>query len=103
MNIIVKTDGSEALYYLKNKSSDLLPNLIFLDINMPVMNGWEFLDAYEELSDDLKAEVVVMMLTTSSNPDDASKAKEYEVLQDFMTKPLSPEVLLKVIKRYLNH
>src|SRR5258708_36657106 len=71
----VVQSGQEALDYLqgtgrfKNRKEDYpRPDLIFLDINMPAMDGWEFLDKYKELPKDQKAEIVLIMLTTSLNP-----------------------------------
>ena len=101
-NVIVKTSGDEALEFLKenlrlNRSS---PDIIFLDINMPGMNGWEFIEQYQKLEDASKSKVVLVMLTTSDNPKDISKAKEYPAISDYKIKPLSKPILEDVINRY---
>src|SRR5580704_12008541 len=92
MDIVKRIDvvlnGLEALAYLK-KENQTPPELIFLDINMPKMNGWEFLEQYKHLSAHQKARVVIMILTTSANPDDIKKANEIEEVTGFETKPLT--------------
>jgi len=76
------------------------PGIIFLDINMPGMNGWEFLEEYETLPPDQKAHVVVAMLTTSLNPDDAKRGNENTNLSSFMNKPLTKEKILELLDSY---
>lgn len=99
--IIVKTDGLQALEYLKNrKPEEPQPEIIFLDINMPVMNGWDFLNEYEELDKEIKGKVVVIMLTTSEHPDDIRRARERGVPLEFKNKPLTREMLMKVLESY---
>lgn len=100
--VVVKERGDYALEYLKNTTENggTPPELILLDINMPGMNGWEFLEAYKELEDHLKATVVVVMLTTSLNPKDQEKAKEAGVLSSFENKPLSKKKMADIITRY---
>jgi CheY-like chemotaxis protein len=98
--IQVAESGTEALEYLK-KGKDI-PELIFLDINMPKMNGWEFLEEYKLLNPDQKAEVVVIMLSTSVNPADKEKAHSIEEVRDFKSKPLSREMLDEVLDRFFS-
>ena len=100
--VIEKNSGTEALEYLKSakENNDLLPDLIFLDINMPGMNGWEFLQEYEELDDELKSKVVIIMITTSDNEDDVARAKAWRFVSDYFTKPLTKELMVNIIEKY---
>ena len=76
------------------------PDMILLDINMPIMNGFEFLDHYQNLSDQVKSSVVVCMLTTSLAKEDLEKSKEYSVLSDYIDKPLYEAKMRELILKY---
>jgi CheY-like chemotaxis protein len=67
---------------------------------MPAMNGWEFLERYSTLEQQRKANVVIVMLTTSLNPDDRLKADKIPDVSGFETKPLTPEKLQSILKKY---
>ncbi len=101
-HVIAKQTGMEAIEYLKsNQDNDRQPpDLIFLDINMPGMNGWEFLGEYEKLDEKSKSKAIIVMLTTSENPDDKMKAKAINLASDFKTKPLTQEMLEEIIEKY---
>ena len=100
--VITKNSGKEGLEYLRStgRTENILPDLIFLDINMPAMNGWEFLQEYHKLDKDIQRKVVVVMLTTSDNPDDEAKAKNWDFISDFITKPLTKEIMNGIINKY---
>ena len=105
-NILVLQSGKEAIDYLtgKGKFSHTNknippPELIFLDINMPAMDGWEFIDTYKKIP---KGQVVMVMLTTSLNPDDEEKAKSIAEISDYKNKPLSKQIVLEILKNYFN-
>lgn len=76
------------------------PNIIFLDINMPKMNGWEFLEAYKELKAGQKAKVLVVMLTTSINPSDKKRAEQFPDIIGFNSKPLTEQMISQILDRY---
>ena len=102
--IVAYQNAEEALSYLGTEKSGRYPqpDLIFLDINMPRMNGWEFMDAYAGLSEEQRGKVVVMMLTTSLNPDDKEKANGIENITGFLTKPLTKQMLEGVLEEHFN-
>lgn len=102
--VIEKNSGLEALEYLKSKEGDkaMLPDLIFLDINMSGMNGWEFLHEYERLDRELQVRVIIIMLTNSDNDDDIVRSKEWSFVSDYITKPLTKEILTEIIKKYFD-
>ena len=98
--VITKESGQEALDYLIRGSETVQPDVIFLDINMPGMNGWEFIDHYKSLDPYLQNSMIVIMLSTSDNPDDKALAKTHQILSDFKTKPLTKEMLEEVLLKY---
>jgi CheY-like chemotaxis protein len=84
-------NGKQAIDYLETGENKV--DLIFLDINMPIMNGWQFLERYDQLDKEKKAGKVIVMLTASINPDDKAKALKYNIVGDFVSKPLSAEAV----------
>jgi CheY-like chemotaxis protein len=100
-HIEVKLNGQEALDYLidRDKSKeDHSPCLVLLDINMPVMDGWEFLQAYQHEIEDQKNYIV--LLTASVNPDDIIKSKSFTQVNEFKCKPLTSEIMGEIIDNY---
>jgi CheY-like chemotaxis protein len=73
--------------------------LIFLDINMPVMNGFEFLKGYEKMEIQNKSSVIVVMLTTSVNPKDVENAK-HPFISGFLNKPLTESKINDILNQY---
>lgn len=107
-HIRVAQSGQEALDYLRGcgpdkTSSSPRPDLIFLDINMPAMNGWEFLDRYRMLPSAKKADIVLIMLTTSLNPDDELKTRAIPEVAGFENKPLSQDRMQFLLGKYFSN
>ncbi len=96
-NINAKVDtclnGQIAIDLLNTLKEDpsLLPDIIFLDINMPVMNGWEFLNEFERIKKSLNKNIKIFMLSSSVYNDDINLAKNYTAVNSFISKPLSLE------------
>lgn len=95
-------DGQEALDFILKKgdykdNKDSKPCLILLDINMPRMNGFEFLEVYKNIDTNLRAQAVVCMLTTSLNHEDKIKADNYPVISSYLSKPLNEEKIQHIL------
>ncbi len=99
--ITITYGAREALDYLSEPIEGQYPRpeIIFLDINMPDMTGWDFLDEYLTLSDEKKANVVVCMLTTSRLDKDRDKAASYGVVDYYSMKPLTDKKLMEIIEK----
>jgi CheY-like chemotaxis protein len=98
--VLTKNSVVDALEHLKSTGPG--PDLILLDINMPGMNGWEFLEEYQKLDDNSGRRPIIIMLTTSENPDDEAKAKGWAVVSDYISKPLTEEIMKGIIGKYFS-
>lgn len=106
-SIDICVDGYDALNFLNNEGNYNnetypCPDLIFLDINMPRMDGFEFLTKYKELPEDRKGGTVIIMLTTSLLEKDKLKATSFDDVKGFRNKPLTENYLVDIIKEYMD-
>ena len=94
--------GETALDFLKKNlaNPELLPDFIFLDLNMPVMDGWEFLEEYSKIAPLVEKKICLFVLSSSISPYDVDKAKKNELVSDFLVKPLTKEILSDIFTRY---
>lgn len=92
-SVDTRLNGLDGINYIIERlnSQDELPDIIFLDINMPIMNGWEFLDEFEQIKSEIKKPIHINMLSSSVYNDDISKAKTYDTVDKFISKPLTVE------------
>lgn len=91
VDIVTSKNGLEGLMNLEKQS----PNLLFLDINMPVMDGWEFLSVLKEKGGDMPFEIFIT--SSSVDPEDREKAENHPLVKGFIEKPITKEKILSVV------
>lgn len=103
-NIYIAKNGKDAIELLTKEENGkfLNPDIIFLDINMPIMNGWEFIEEYQKLKDEQKAKVVLVMLTTSLNENDIEKAKHYKDIKGYKNKYLDADSINQIFEDFFS-
>jgi CheY-like chemotaxis protein len=99
-NIVVKNSGKSALEYIESHKSNIanLPDVIFLDINMPIVDGFVFLFEYENFPEEVKQKCKIAILSSSDNKRDIDRIVDNEYVINFITKPLSEEALADLKK-----
>ncbi|AZQ43469.1 response regulator [Nonlabens ponticola] len=96
-------NGAVAIDHFKEifESNDTqeLPDVILLDLNMPVMNGWEFLDNIEPYASQLlESGVRLNVVSSTINPEEVKRAQEHSIVHHFITKPISKEAIMRAVK-----
>jgi CheY-like chemotaxis protein len=96
-------NGQEAIDYFlapENQHIDVLPDVIFLDINMPVMNGWNFLEAFDKIFFSLPKKILIYVVSSSVDESDMERSKSFMSVTDYVIKPINKEkyrLLLSVL------
>lgn len=100
-NIITAKNGQEALdYYDDLAEGETSPELMFLDLNMPIMGGWEFLDNFtQEKYNRFNHTTKIIVLSSTIDPKDIEMVKKYPIIMDFISKPITKEMLEELKKR----
>lgn len=93
------TNGATAFEAVQEASikGKNIPSIIFLDLNMPIMNGWEFLDAFERIPESLQKQMHIFVVSSSINQKDMQNAKANPHVEDYLIKPVRPEQLKKIL------
>ena len=96
--VLVKKNGKSALEFLEEhqNNTEILPDIIFLDISMPIVDGYVFLYEFEKYSDTLKNKSKVVILTSSDNRQDIERMNDNEFVFKYVTKPLTEETLNEI-------
>lgn len=98
--IQVFPNGEKAMEFFNamHDKPENLPDIIFLDLNMPMMSGWEFLDEYLLLRPRLSKEITILLITSSLDDLDMERAKKYAEVSDYIVKPVTRNRLVNVLK-----
>lgn len=98
-DILVYHNGEEAINGLKSmvKRGEQLPNLLFLDLNMPIMDGWDFLEDFIAIPNHNRKDVFVYIISSSIDANDFIRARNYEIVNNYILKPVTPEDLIFVL------
>ncbi len=89
------TDAERALDYLKEnvRNADSLPDVILLDLNMPVIDGWDFLEAFAKFQNEISKSIRIFIVTSSVDEKDKLRSQAYPFVKGFISKPLSPDII----------
>lgn len=92
-------NGLDALNFIKGNvgNREILPEVIFLDLSMPIMDGWQFLDEYSKLKLELMNKITIYICSSSISPDDVSRAKSINTVSDFIFKPITSQKLREIV------
>jgi CheY-like chemotaxis protein len=95
-------EAAKALEYLEGNRNEpeALPDVILLDLNMPVVDGWLFLERYEIFKKDLSKDIKIYIVSSSVDDKDISRSQSYASVKGFISKPLSPDILRKTMETF---
>ena len=92
-NLLIFNDGKESIDYfealLQNLTADKIPDIIFLDLNMPIMDGWEFLELFTKIKPRFNKTITLYVVSSSINPVDVERAKSLSSVTDYLVKPVN--------------
>lgn len=91
----------DALEFFRNNASnqDILPEIVFLDLSMPIMDGWQFLDEYAKIKMNISRKILIYIVSSSISPIDINRAKAISLVSDFLIKPVTKEELIDIVRK----
>ena len=97
------SDGEQAIHFLEKvfDQPSQLPDIVFLDINMPIMDGWDFLEEFAQLKPKLGKKITVYMVSSSNNEKDIERAKQINEVTDYIIKPVTRDMLIPLFKKFV--
>lgn len=97
-------DGEQALDHIRNnlRNTDELPDIILLDVNMPVMDGWDFIEEYVRLHPKIPKRINLYMVSSSIDERDKDRALRISEISDYVVKPITEEQLVRIIKKEIS-
>jgi len=102
-NLLIFKNGLEALEYFKviltNMTEEKLPDIIFLDLNMPVMDGWEFLGEFIKIKNNFDKKITLYVVSSSIDPRDLGRAKSFNLVTDYLIKPIELKRFEQIFER----
>ena len=101
-NILSFSDGEKAIqYFMDNKTnSEKIPDILFLDVNMPIMDGWMFIEEYARIKKEIIKKTAIFMLSSSVNPIDIERAGEISEISDYIIKPIKLEEVKRIFDNH---
>jgi CheY-like chemotaxis protein len=91
--------GSLVLDYIEEHKTEpeKLPDMIFVDLNMPMFSGWDFLERMEQMQHEISKDIPVFVISSSLRPDDKATSSKYAFVQDFISKPVNSEEIERIV------
>lgn len=101
LEIVVARNGKEALAILEHPDHSMLPDLVILDLKMPVLDGFEVLAYLNSVEFDFQGSLKIILLSTSMNPDDANQIEKYSFVINYLVKPLTMNQVFSIVSTHL--